>query len=142
MVRGAKPLLLLLTYFDLTNGWVTTNKASRSPFPLFSLAQDDETSRRSFILSSLGWTSGNFAFTAAAIADGEDPFSKMDSIAAKIGSDNSGYPNSISPLPTFKQSEKELVQNEEKSKIQTSSEMEEALKNVRKEKRIDPRTHG
>ena len=146
MARISITLLLLLTNSGLNNALMVPSRPYKNhhSLQLNSHIHDEEeiNHRPSFLTSSLGLALANVAFSSSAFAEDEDPFSKMDSIAAKIGSDKSGYPNSISPLPTFKQSEKELVQNEEKSKIQTSSEMEEALKNVRKEKRIDPRTHG
>ena len=145
MARISITLLLLLTNSGLNNALMVPSRPYKNhhSLQLNSHIHDEEeiNHRRSFLTSSLGLVLANVAFSSSAFAEGEDPFSKMDSIAAKIGN-NSGYPNSISPLPTFKETEKELVADDEKAEKSTVSEMEEALKTVRKEKRIDPRTHG
>jgi hypothetical protein len=85
---------------------------------------------------------------AAVAASSDDPFAELDAIAEKISS-SSNFPNSGSPLPTYKQTEKDVTANEEesiKSSPTTSSEepldMTEALKESRKRKRINPLTHG
>jgi hypothetical protein len=79
---------------------------------------------------------------------GDDPFAQMDSIAGKIKS-SSNYPNSISPLPTYKQTEQELTSDKKPvdgkagaATATTFSDMEDALKNSKKRRNIDPLTHG
>ena len=42
-----------------------------------------------------------------------DPFAELDDMAAKIKLENSNYPNSISPLPTYKKTERELISDNE-----------------------------
>lgn len=87
--------------------------------------------------------------TMAVATDGEsDPFAEFDKIAQGIqGSSN--YPNSISPLPTYKLTEKDLTADESSSSSSTSgtivppaSDMEQALNDIKKKKQINPTTHG
>jgi hypothetical protein len=88
---------------------------------------------------------------AAVAASSDDPFAELDAIAEKIQASSSNFPNSISPLPTYKkQMEKDVTANKEESSTKsspTSSEeqpldMAEALQESRKKKRVNSLTHG
>jgi hypothetical protein len=145
MTKLVQPLLILLAVSALTTAWVMPSRnyaVSSSTSQLHAVPDaDGRDSRRSFLLSTIGLTVITTAVIPAALAADADPFAAMDSIAEKIGSSYSNYPNSISPLPTLKETEKDLVADEDKSK-EKPLDMDEALKKVRKEKKIDPRTHG
>lgn len=109
--------------------------------------------RRLFQATCIGIL-GTVAFTTnsqPAVAAEEDPFAQLDSIASTISSSDqlrsnaaNNYPMSPSPLPKG-----EGISNEQGRKLSNDgsassnvSEMEEALRESRKRKRVDPRTHG
>ena len=78
----------------------------------------------------------------------EDPFAKMDAIAKETyGSTHSNYPNAISPLPTNKRSAQELTADTIRTAppvddVPEESDLEKALKESQRQKKIEPRTHG
>lgn len=101
----------------------------------------DANHRRSLLLSLGGWII--MGTPKVAFAESDDPFAQMDAIAEKIQS-SSNFPNSP-PLPTSKQTEQELVPDEkqaESKKAAATSDLDSLLKETKKRKQIDPRTHG
>ena len=129
-------------------------------------------SRRSMLQQQISLVASMVALTGtlsvANADDAVDPLAQMDAIAAQInggsagsggavtaglGSDSikrSGYPDSISPLPTAKFSEYDLV-NDPPDVGSTkggrgggggSTDLQKALKESQSRKKIDPRTHG
>jgi hypothetical protein len=88
-----------------------------------------------------------------------DPMAQLDDIAAQIGDGggahrSSNYPFSISPLPTLKQSAQELAWDEadkakklleEQEQLQQrqtqGSDFEQALKESKRRKQVNPLTH-
>jgi hypothetical protein len=143
MTKLVQPLLILLAVSALTTAWVMPSRnyaVSSSTSQLHAVPDaDGRDSRRSFLLSTIGLTVITTAVIPAALAADADPFAAMDSIAEKIGSSYSNYPNSIPPLPTPK--ETDLVADEVKLK-EAPLNFDEALKKVRKEKKVGPTTHG
>jgi hypothetical protein len=122
----------------------------------------EDESRRSMLHRSLlgtiatlaSWmTVGGASAQAGDDAKRTNPLAELDAIAAQIGR-SSNYPNSISPLPTLKQTELELVREEERYKTPpsattttntigtTPSDLSQALQESQRRKNIDPRTHG
>jgi hypothetical protein len=143
MTKLVQPLLILLAVSILTTAWVMPSRnyaVSSSTSQLHAVTDaDGRDSRRSFILSTIGMTVLTTAVIPAALAADADPFAAMDSMAEEIGSSYSNYPNSIPPLPTPK--ETDLVADEVKLK-EAPLNFDEALKKVRKEKKVGPTTHG
>jgi hypothetical protein len=116
-----------------------------------ALVNEKTRSRRSFIVSSVGWIALTHQQTA--FANSDDPFAAIDSMAEKIslGGSSSNFPNSISVLPSRAESEKQLISdtpgpagNAEVSldNARNPQTLQDALKKAKKEKKIDPRTHG
>ena len=102
------------------------------------------------------------AFPGASRADetsrssAADPLAKLDEFAASLNgiSDSSGYPNTISPLPTLQETNLGLVNSQENKKFSSPanggtgsaagglSDFQKALRDSQNRKQIDPRTHG
>ena len=84
------------------------------------------------------------------------PLAKLDEFAASLNgiSDSSGYPNTISPLPTLQETNLGLVNSQENKKFSSPanggtgsaagglSDFQKALRDSQNRKQIDPRTHG
>mmetsp|Transcript_36536 Transcript_36536/g.88551 ORF Transcript_36536/g.88551 Transcript_36536/m.88551 type:complete len:152 (-) Transcript_36536:115-570(-) len=77
----------------------------------------------------------------ATAADSDDPFAALDSFAATIGSTP---PSSINPPPSKTGNSASPSSDTKQGATQPtgSSDMSEALKDMRKQRQIDPRTHG
>jgi hypothetical protein len=122
----------------------------------------EEESRRSMLHQSLlgtvvtltSWmTVGGASAQAGDETGSSNPLAELDAIAAQIGR-SSNYPNSISPLPTLKQTELELVREDARYNTpppattttttigNTPSDLSQALQESQRRKNIEPRTHG
>ena len=124
--------------------------------------------RISLVATAAALTGTSSSSSVANADDAVDPLAQMDAIAAQInggssagsggavsaglGSDSvkrSGYPESISPLPTAKYSEYDLVNDPPDVGSTTggsgggpTTDLQKALKESQSRKKIDPRTHG
>ena len=151
-------LLLTLLCSGSTLGWTTSLTSHTKQQPVLSKLHasknevndnvEKNSNRRNFLSSAsmfvttalvTGTMTSNPLSVQAADED-VDPFAEFDKIAQNIqGSSN--YPNSISPLPTYKLTEKDLTADD--SDVNTAPpNMEQALNDLKKKKTINPRTHG
>ena len=157
--------LILVTFCKNVEGWIGVpipQNRPESPCKLLRLENDsspsiDTSSRRGFLLDLtscivMGAASVVVPLPATVASAADDPFAELDDIAAKIKGEYSSYPNSISPLPTYKTTAKELIEddnggtaaskNDQPKVSGGSSDLDKALQDISKQKRIDPRTHG
>eukprot|EP00980_Cylindrotheca_fusiformis_P009503 scaffold2077_cov119-Cylindrotheca_fusiformis.AAC.6 len=146
LARLFRYLLILETVSTLTTAWIfvpSTSKLGSSSSQLRCVVDSAHLcGRRSFLLSSVGFTVGASTLASTATAKDVDPFATLDAMAEKIGNRNSNDPSSISRLPTRNETEKERLTGDEHFKDSSPMDMDEALRKTRKQKRIDPRTHG
>jgi hypothetical protein len=136
-------IFLLAALYGSATAWLAPSSPSQRVSALNAV--HDSSHRRAF-LSSIRTAAcfGLVATTTPAVARADekpDPFAELDAIAEKIRS-SSQFPNSSSPLPTYKKMEQELTTPLEESTAPPPPTMEEALKEARKRKRTDPLTHG
>lgn len=124
----------------LAEGWGVTSE----PFKTKPNTHDNKSrsDRRDFLQSSvLAFATiasiGPLSPKAVMAAGSQDPFAALDSFAASVGSTP---PSSLNPSSNKGSSNS----SSDKGAPQPSgsSEMSEALKAIRKQKQIDPRTHG
>jgi hypothetical protein len=140
-------ILLLASIVCSVSAWGLHPSDRSSTSRLYASAESRESSmliqRRDLLLAASGIVLGTSFLPDAARAS-DDPFAQMDAIAEKI-KESSNYPNSISPLPTYKATEKELVSDGDDAPPKSdkkTSDMDKALGDMQKKKGIDPMTHG
>ena len=123
--------LILVTFCNNVEGWIGVpipQNRPESPRKLqrFLVERDiendssppiDTSSRRGFLLDLtscivMGAASVVVPLPATVASAADDPFAELDDIAAKIKGEYSSYPNSISPLPTYKTTAKELIEDD------------------------------
>ncbi|KAL3937430.1 MAG: hypothetical protein SGBAC_007462 [Bacillariaceae sp.] len=100
--------------------------------------------RRDFLQSSLSTFTtvasiGTLSSQTATTIDVEDPFAALDSFAASVGSTP---PSNLNNPPTTGNSASPSSDAKGASQPAGSSDMSEALKDIRKQKTIGPTTHG
>ncbi|CAJ1952342.1 unnamed protein product [Cylindrotheca closterium] len=135
-------LILAACLLSFVHGWGVTPKPWNTK-PRITDTDNNSISgdRRIFLQSSLLSASttvarfGPLSPQTAIAADNDDPFAALDSFAATVGSTP---PNSLNPPPNPTSSS-----NPKGASQPTGpSDMSEALKDIRKQTKIDPRTHG
>jgi hypothetical protein len=148
MTRTVGQILLFASLVCSVAAWGIHPSDRRPPSRLHASAESGKNSmilqRRDLFLAVGGIAAVGAGLVPGAAHAEEDPFAEMDAIAKKI-KDSSNYPNSISPLPTYKATEKDLVSGSDDAQPKSdakSSDMAKVLEDIQKQKRIGPRTHG
>ena len=105
------------------------------------LGRRDFFSQSSLLTLSTIVSLGPLSPISVSAADADDPFAALDAFAATVGSTPPSS-SSLTNTPANSSSNNDNSGKGRGPQSNGSSDMNEALKDIRKQKRIDPRTHG